>query len=57
MAVSLLGIQSDDGMSDELERVWKEVVTCLINVLSQHFLGGTGENTTPVRIAGFLVQI
>jgi hypothetical protein len=38
-------IQSDTAMSDELKRIWKEVLCCLINVLSQHFLGGTEEST------------
>jgi hypothetical protein len=44
-AFTIETIQGDDGMSDELERVWKEAVCCLINVLSQHFLGWPEESS------------
>jgi hypothetical protein len=31
-------------MSDEFERIWREVIRGLNEVISCHFLGGTGEN-------------
>jgi hypothetical protein len=51
MALSLLRLYSHNGMSDELETVWKEAVYCLINLLSQHFLGRTKETQDTCHIS------
>jgi hypothetical protein len=46
-------------VSDELERIWKEVVVAYFKVLSWHLPGGTEKNhkKTSVRIAGLWAKI